>query len=60
VSGRMFWTLTSLAFGAFALILFGFAFSRVLNGRIGAALVFGVLALIMCGATSAVAVYGID
>ena len=56
----MFWTLTSLAFGAFALILFGFAFSRVLNGRIGAALVFGVLALIMCGATSAVAVYGID
>ena len=56
----MFWTLTTFAFAVAALILFGFAFNRVVKGRIGAAVVFGVLALIMCGVTSAVAVYGID
>ena len=54
----MFWTLTALAFGAAALILFIFAFNRVAKGRIGAAVVFGILALAMCSAAGAVAIYG--
>jgi hypothetical protein len=53
----MFWNLTALAFGAAALIFFIFAFSRVLKGRIGAAVVLGLMALFMSGAASAVAVY---
>ena len=53
----MFWTLTAFAFGVMALILFVFAFNRVLKGRIGAAVGFGILALFMSGAASAVAVY---
>ena len=53
----MFWTLTALAFGAAALILFVLAFARILKGRVGAAVVLGVLALVMSGVASAVAVY---
>jgi hypothetical protein len=53
----MFWTLTWLAFAFAALILFIFAFNRVAKGHIGAAVVFGILALAMCSAAGAVAVY---
>ena len=53
----MFWNLTTLTFGAFALILFIFAFNRVAKGRMGAAIVFGVLGLAMASAAGSVAVY---
>ena len=53
----MFFTLTALAFAVAALILFVFAFRSVLAGRIGNAVVLGVLGLIMSGAAGAVAVY---
>ena len=51
----VFFTLTALAFGVFALILFGFAFKAVTDGRIGKAVLFGLLALFMLGATGATA-----
>jgi hypothetical protein len=53
----VFFTLTALAFGVFALILFGFAFRAVVDGRIGKAVLFGVLGLFMLSATGAVAVF---
>jgi hypothetical protein len=53
----MFWTLTWLAFGFAALLLFVFAFRNVAQGRIGGAVIFGILALVMCSAAGAVAVY---
>jgi hypothetical protein len=52
----MFFTLTALAFALAALILFVFAFRAVAAGRIGSAVVFGVLALVMCSAAGGVAV----
>jgi hypothetical protein len=52
----MFFTLTALAFGVAALILFVFAFRAVAAGRIGSAVIFGVLALAMSGAAGATAV----
>ena len=57
VSPRMFFDLTALAFGIVALILFVFAFSNVFKGKIGSAVIFGVLALIMSGAATSVAVF---
>ena len=53
---RMFFTLTALAFAAAALILFIFAFRAVAAGRIGSAVIFGVLALVMCGVAGSTAV----
>jgi hypothetical protein len=52
----MFFTLTALAFGVAALILFIFAFRAVFAGKIGSAVVFGLLALLMCGAAGGTAV----
>ena len=52
----MFFTLTALAFGVAALILFIFAFKAVFAGKIANAVIFGVLALAMCGASGATAV----
>jgi hypothetical protein len=52
----MFFTLTALAFGVAALILFVFAFRAVFAGRIGAAVVFGLLGLVMAGAAGGTAV----
>jgi len=52
----MFFTLTALAFGVAALILFIFAFRAVFAGRIGNAVIFGVLALLMAGAAGTTAV----
>jgi len=57
VSPRMFFDLTALAFGIVALILFIFAFRNVFAGRIGSAVIFGVLALLMSGAASSVALF---
>ena len=53
----MFFNLTALAFGLVALILFLFAFKAVFAGRIGSAVVFGILALVMSGAAGSVAIY---
>ena len=52
----MVFTLTAFAFGVCALILFIFAFRAVFDGKIGAAVVFGVLALAMSGASGAMVV----
>jgi hypothetical protein len=52
----MFFTLTALAFGVAALILFIFAFKAVFAGKIGSAVVFGLLALVMCGVAGATSV----
>ena len=49
----MFFTLTALAFGVAALILFLFAVRAVFAGKIGNAVVFGLLALVMSGAAGA-------
>jgi hypothetical protein len=51
----VFFTLTALAFAVGALIFFIFAFRAVTAGKIGSAALFGVLALVMCGAASATA-----
>ena len=51
----MFFTLASLAFAVAALIFFVFAFRAVFAGKIGAAALFGVLALVMCGVAGATA-----
>ena len=53
----MFLDLTALAFGIVALILFIFAFNSVSKGKIGSAVIFGVLALIMSGAAGSVALF---
>ena len=52
----MFFTLTAFAFAVGALILFIFAFKAVFAGKIGSAVVFGLLALVMCGAAGGTAV----
>ena len=52
----MFFTLTALAFAVGALILFVFAFRAVAAGRIGSAVIFGILALVLCGAAGGTAV----
>ena len=51
----MFFTITALIFAMGALALFVFAFRSVSAGRIGGAVIFGILALLMCGAASATA-----
>ena len=53
----VFFTLTAFAFAAAALILFIFAFRALFRGRIGSAVIFGVLALIMSGVASATGYY---
>jgi hypothetical protein len=53
VSLPMFLTLTAFAFAVGALILFIFAFRAVFAGRIGSAVLFGLLGLIMSGAAGA-------
>jgi hypothetical protein len=53
----VFFTLTALAFACAALILFIFAFRALFGGKIGAAVVFGVLALIMSSVAGAVGFY---
>ena len=53
----VFFTLTALAFATAALILFIFAFRALFRGRVGSAVLFGVLALIMSGVASAVGFY---
>ena len=53
----MFFTLTAFAFAAAALIMFIFAFRYLFRGRIGAAVLFGILAMIMSGVASAVGYY---
>jgi hypothetical protein len=53
-------TFVAFFFGFAALGMFVVAFNHVVKGRIGAAVLWGVMALIMCSITSAVAVYGID
>ena len=57
VSPRMFFDLTALAFGFVALILFIFAFSNLFKGKIGSAVIFGVLALLLSGAAGSVALF---
>jgi hypothetical protein len=51
----MFFTLTAFAFGVAALIFFFMAFRSVFAGRIGAAAIMGLLALVMCGVAGATA-----
>ena len=53
----VFFTLTAFAFVCAALILFIFAFKALFRGRIGSAVMFGILALIMSGVASAVGYY---
>ena len=53
----MFFTLTALAFAVAALIMFIFAFRALFGGKIGSAVLFGILALIMSGVASAVGFY---
>ena len=53
----MFFDLTALAFGFVALILFIFAFSNLFKGKIGSAVIFGVLALLLSGAAGSVALF---
>jgi hypothetical protein len=53
----VFFTLTAFAFVAASLILFIFAFQALFRGRIGSAVLFGVMALIMSGVASAVGYY---
>ena len=49
-------TLSAFAFAVGALILFIFAFKAVFAGKIGNAVVFGILALVLSGAAGATAV----
>jgi len=53
----VFFTLTAFAFAAAALILFIFAFRSLFRGRIGSAVIFGLLAMIMSGVASATGYY---
>jgi hypothetical protein len=53
VSLPMYFTLTALAFALGALILFFFAFRSVFAGRIGSAVLFGVLGVLMGAAAGA-------
>ena len=53
MSRPMVFTLTAFAFSVGALILFIFAFRAVFAGKIGSALIFGVLALALVGASGA-------
>ena len=53
----MFFNLIALVFALAALALFFTAFKHVAGGRIGSAVLFGVMALVMCGVAGAVAVY---
>jgi hypothetical protein len=53
----VFFTLTAFAFVCAALILFIFAFQALFRGRIGSAVLFGILALVMSGVASAVGYY---
>jgi len=46
-----------LVFGLTALAMFVVAFNHILKGRIGMAVVFGVMAVLMSGVAGAVAVY---
>jgi hypothetical protein len=53
----MFVFLTFL-FAVSALVMFVVAFNRIAKGRIGMAVVFGLMAIIMSGIAGALAVYG--
>jgi hypothetical protein len=52
----MFFTLSAFAFAVGALILFIFAFRAVFAGKIGNAVIFGLLGLVLSGAAGATAV----